>query len=83
VVMSVPDDLDLASCDGGEFRSWAQSAAGENARSHEAPGQTDEVYVLDVGRARVVIDASYFSDASSEEIGELHRVVQSLQITNR
>lgn len=81
VLMSVPDDVDLESCDEGEFRSWADPASGDNARSHDGPGQVDEVYVIDAGGVRVVLDAAYFPDASSAELGELHRIVKSIQLT--
>lgn len=80
VLMSVPDDVDFESCDEGEFRSWADPVSGDNARSHDGPGQIDEVYVIDVGGVRVVIDAAYFPDASSAELGELHRILKSLQL---
>ncbi len=83
VTMSVPDDLDLASCDEGEFRSWAPSR-GREARTHEGPGQVDEVYVIALGKKRtVVVDGSYFPDAGSDELAELHRIVASLQFGQR
>lgn len=79
VILSVPDDLDLATCDEGEFRSWAP-ARGRGARAHEGPDQVDEVYVIALDRKRsVVVDAAYFPDASSEELAELHRIVASLE----
>jgi hypothetical protein len=81
VLMSVPDDVDFESCDDGEFRSWADAVSGDNARSHDGPGQVDEVYVIDVGGVRVVMDAAYFPDASSAELGELHRILKSVQFT--
>ena len=74
ITMRVPGDADLASCDEGEFRSW-------ESRAHDGPGQIDEIYVVDVGGTRVVIDAAYFPDASSEEIAEIHRIVGSMRFT--
>jgi hypothetical protein len=83
VTMSVPDDVDLASCDEGEFRSWAP-ARGREARAHEGPDQVDEMYVIALGKKRsVVVDASYFPDASSEELAEIHRIVASLEFGRR
>jgi hypothetical protein len=83
ITMTVPDDLDLASCDEGEFRSWAPSR-GRPARIHEGPDQVDEVYVIPVGKKRaVVVDASYFPDADSEELAELHRIVASVELGRR
>ncbi len=43
------------------------------------PGQTDEVYVFEVLDSAVVLDASYF-DASTAELAEIHRIIQSLQL---
>ncbi len=78
VTMSVPDDVDLAACDEGEFRSWAP-ARGREARIQEGPDQVDEVYVIALEKKRtVVVDASYFPGASSAELAELHRIVASL-----
>ncbi len=79
VTMSVPEDLDLATCDDGEFRSWPP-ARGRDARSHQGPGQVDEVFIIDLGRRRrAVVDAAYFPDADSGELAELHRIVASLR----
>ncbi len=78
--LHVPDDADFAACDQGEFRSW--SARGGAARVHEGPDQVDEVYVIDLGRKRrVVVDAAYFPDIDSDELGELHRIVSSLEFS--
>jgi hypothetical protein len=83
VTMSVPDDIDLATCDEGEFRSWAP-ARGREARTHLALEQVNEIYVIAVGRrGTVVVDASYFPDADSAEIAEVHRIVASLQFGKR
>jgi hypothetical protein len=80
LTLHVPDDADFATCDQGEFRSW--SARGGVARVHEGPDQVDEVYIIDLGRERrVVVDAAYFPDIDSEELGELHRIVSTLEFT--
>jgi hypothetical protein len=83
LTMTVPEDQDLAACDEGEFRSWAPSR-GRPARAHEGPDQVDEVYVIAVGKKQaVVVDASYFPDASSDELAELHRIVASVEFSRR
>ena len=63
VELSVPDDIDFANCDSGEFHSW-------EGRFQQAPGQIDRVYILDVDGQRVVID-SHFTPGTSE--AELRR----------
>ncbi len=83
LTMTVPEDLDLATCDEGQFRSWAPSR-GRPARTHDAPDQVDEVYVIAVGKKHaVVVDASYFPDAGSDELAELHRIAASLEFGHR
>ena len=78
VTMEVPDDVDVATCDEGEFRSWPP-ARGRDARTHVGPGEMSEIYVVQVGRRAVLIDASYFADANSGELAEIHRIVASVQ----
>jgi hypothetical protein len=78
VFMSVPQTVDFATCDDGEFRSWIGSSGAE-VRTQSAPGETDEVYVLDVAGRTVVLDASYV-DASTDELAEIHHIIGSLSI---
>ncbi|HEX6139490.1 MAG TPA: hypothetical protein VF013_03390 [Candidatus Limnocylindria bacterium] len=78
VTLTVPD-TDLAACDDGEFRSWTD--ANGPPRTQSAEGQVDEVYVVDVDGTALVIDAAYSRDASTEERATIHRLVQSLQIS--
>jgi hypothetical protein len=74
----VPQAADFATCDEGEFRSWIGTSAGD-VRTQSGPGETDEVYVVEVGGRALVLDASYF-DATTDELAEIHHVIQSLQI---
>jgi hypothetical protein len=39
----------------------------------------DEIYVFQFRRLRVVVDASYFGDISSAELGQLRRIVSSME----
>jgi hypothetical protein len=71
--MSVPTDMDLASCDEGEFRSWA-------GRYHQGPGQIDRVYILDVDGQRRVLTVNYMPGASEAELAELQAIVDSIDI---
>lgn len=43
-------------------------------------GQTDSVYVIDVGGKRVVIDAWHFPGTSEADITELEGIIASIQI---
>lgn len=75
IFMSVPKSLDLATCDNDEFRSWVDASG--DARIQAAPGETDEVYVIDVAGQAIVIDASYVR-ARTAELAEIHRIIGSL-----
>ena len=44
VELTVPDDINFADCDGGQFRSWGPE---NNARSNQGPGQRDLVWAVD------------------------------------
>jgi len=73
IELTVPSDIDLADCDGAEFRSW-------DGRYHQGPGQHDSVYILDVNGVRLVIDAAYLPGTSSADRAELQGVIDSIQI---
>jgi len=74
VRLSVPDDVDFANCDQGEFRSWV-------GRWHQGPGQRD-VYIWAVNGSRVVVDVAYYPDLPQADLDELESIVQSLRITS-
>jgi hypothetical protein len=75
--MAVPDDLALSTCWNGEFRSW-QSHAGD--RSHQGPGQIDQLFILNVEGRRLVIDASFFPGTSDKDRGALFDMVRTVRI---
>jgi hypothetical protein len=91
--LSVPAGLDLSTCDQGEFRSWpvafngttADAAAAESlltagANSHHASGQLDTVYMVDVDRWPLVIDASHMPATSAADQAELKAILATMVI---
>ncbi len=76
--LSVPD-MDLSTCDDGEFRSWTEWAV-DGANSHHRPGQLDSVYMVDVDRRPLVIDASHMPATSTEDQAELEAIFASMTI---
>jgi len=64
-------DIDIASCDEGEFRSWF-------GRYHQGPGQIDEVYILDVDGERQVLIAHHMPAASEADLAEQQAIVESI-----
>lgn len=73
VELTVPADISLADCDGGQFYSW-------EGRFHQGPGQHDDVYILDVDGTRLVIDALSFPGSSATDRAELQQMLDTIQI---
>ena len=80
IELSVPADLDITTCDRSEFRSWSEWDVADGANSHHAGGQIDVVYLVDVDRRALVIDASHMPATSPEDLAELEGILASLQI---
>lgn len=73
VELSIPRDLDFSTCDENEPQSWL-------GRSHQGPGQVDEIYVVDVNGLVLVIDASYMPDTPASVRAELDAIVDSIVV---
>jgi hypothetical protein len=73
--LTVPQNIDLTTCSNGEFHSW-QSPVGD--RSHQGPGQIDQLFVLNVHGTRLVIDASYYPDTSKQDHSALFAMIRSV-----
>jgi hypothetical protein len=80
VELPVPVQLDIATCDGGEFRRWTEVGLADHANSHYASGQIDWVYVVDVDRAPLVIDALHMPATSREDLAELDAILASMTV---
>jgi hypothetical protein len=80
IELSVPAELDLATCDQGQFRSWTGSSVTGDANAHHSPGQIDVVYMVDVDRSALVIDASHMPATSASDLAELEAIFASMII---
>jgi hypothetical protein len=69
----------LDTCDKGQFRSWTEWHT-DSANSHHAPGQLDTVYMVDVDRRPLVIDAAHMPATSALELAELKAILASMII---
>jgi hypothetical protein len=69
----VPEDVDFDDCYQRLFESWP-------GRYHQAPGQIDQIWVLDVDGARLVIDAWWFPQTTAAARAELFQIVESIRI---
>jgi hypothetical protein len=58
--LNVPEDAVFKDCDEGQFRSWVgDPLLDTNVRSHQGPGQVDELWTGDVNGVLVVFDVYY------------------------
>lgn len=81
VELTVPADLDPATCTNGVLRYWP--APGPDMSDGDccaSPGSTDSVYVVDVAGNRLVVVARYHPGSSAENRAELQGVVDSIEI---
>jgi hypothetical protein len=79
--LTVPADLDTATCTNGVLRYWP--APGPDLSDGDCcapPGSTDWVYVVDVAGNRLVVVARQHPGSSAENRAELQGVVDSIEI---
>ncbi len=80
ITLHVPDDAgfdeSFRECEGGEFVSYG-TATDPMARRHQGPGQIDELWILDVNGAFVIIDAMYRPDTPAELVEEMRTIAES------
>jgi hypothetical protein len=80
IELSVPSDLDISTCDQGEYRSWNVWEMPDHANSHHTAGQVDVVYFVDVDRRPLLIDASHRPAATPEDLADLQAILDSMVI---
>lgn len=76
ITLHVPDDAEFDECELGEFVSYGTNED-PLGRFHQGPGQIDELWVLDVDGAVVIIDAMYRPDTSVELVEEMRSIAES------
>jgi hypothetical protein len=82
IELTVPEDLDFAHCDGGQFRSWGPDP---RVRAHQGPGQRDLVWVVDtqgngvgVSGEHLIIDASWMPATPESVVSEVEAILESI-----
>ncbi|MCC2032691.1 hypothetical protein [Microbacterium allomyrinae] len=78
--LTVPPDLDLASCDDGVYVAWPGRNAGDRPNDNHVAGQTDIIYQVDFDLGPLIIDASFRPDSSRQSIEELYAVLGSIVV---
>lgn len=89
VELTVPDDINFADCDRGQFRSWGPQS---NARSNQGPGQRDLVWAVDVlgngveyggpgeREQRLIVDAASFPGTPADVTAEIQAILASVAV---
>ena len=76
--LTVPEDLDIASCDEGAYVAWPATHAGDQPQDNHVAGQTDIIYQVDVDLGPLIIDASFRPGSPRESVEELYAVLGSI-----
>ena len=82
--LTVPDNVNFADCDGGQFRSWGPE---NSARIHQGPGQRDLVWAVDLsgsgvvrGAEPIIIDAASFPGTPADVMSEIQDILGSVAV---
>ncbi len=81
LTLTVPADLDAATCTNGVLRYWP--APGPDLSDGDCcapPGSTDWVYIVDVAGNRLVVVARHHAGSSAADRAELRGIVDSIDI---
>jgi hypothetical protein len=81
IELTVPADLDTATCTNGILRYWP--GPGPDLSTGDCcnpPGNTDSVYVVDVAGNRLVVIARHYPGTSAQDLAELQGVLDSIEI---
>jgi hypothetical protein len=77
IILHVPDDAVFADCEEGEFAMFAVEGETGPGRYSQGPGQVDELWILDVDGAIVIIDAMYAPTTPNALIEEMRAIALS------
>ena len=77
IILHVPDDAVFADCEEGEFAMFRVDGEAGPGRYSQGPGQVDELWILDVDGAVVIIDAMSRPDTSAELVEEMRAIAES------
>ena len=84
ITLHVPEDAAFAGgeftdCDQGFFVSFGGPGSDPDGldRLHQGPGQIDELWILDVDGALVIIDANYYDETPAADVEGLRAIAES------
>jgi hypothetical protein len=71
-------DANFVDCDQLEYRTW--NTATDATRYQQAPGQIDDLYIIDLAGHTVVFDLTYFEETSEPDRAALEAMLASIRI---
>jgi hypothetical protein len=77
ITLHVPDDAVFTDCEGGEFASYTVDPTGALYRFQQGPGQIDDLFIVDVDGAIVIINTMYRPDTATEQVMEMRTIAES------
>jgi hypothetical protein len=83
VRLTLAVDVDLSSCRDSEgYRDWPDPGPNLAYGHWSAPGQIDDIYIMDLDGERLILVASYPGDAPAEALAELEDVMGSVEFVD-
>lgn len=73
----VTREEEFADCDMGIYGFYGVDSESEPARNAQGPGQIDELWILDVDGAIVILDATYGPEAPADLVDEMRAMAES------
>lgn len=77
ITIHVPDATVFSDCDQGNFATMGVNAAEGPTRIQQAPGQVDEMWILDVDGVIVILDATYGPNTPGALVDEVRSIAES------
>jgi hypothetical protein len=74
--LTTPARIDLAHCDGGEFRTWIDA----NGQRNLEAGQRDLLWIVDADGTRLVIDSALGPETTQQDRADRIQMVESIRI---
>jgi hypothetical protein len=77
VTLHVPTDAAFEDCDDTSFASYGVAGTRDPSRTHQGPGQVDEIWILNVNGGVAILDVMYHADTPAAVIDEMRAIVES------
>jgi hypothetical protein len=79
VTLHVPNDAVFEDCDDTSFATYGVAGTSNPNRTQQAPGQIDEIWILNVNGAIAIIDACYGPETPTALIDEMRAIAESAE----